>query len=305
MSENEQNKAGNRDKIRIILIAVIVVIAAGAAYKIYTGNEEKKAIQAEFDYTKAQLTTQLDSIDGELSDRILEIAELGGDIDSLVVLKDSITAERDQLQRTRKANKALIQRLDRKVTGYQELLVAKDEQIKELRELNTQLLEENTGLKEDKNELSATIRAAAEKEKALQQQISLAAKLRAENIEVFNVNKRGKERAGDFRSRQAQKIKVTFNLADNDVAPVAGHQIMIQLVDPAGNVVFDVAKGSGSFQVDGKEQIYTAMQEILFDNSKQALTFVYDKGSEFDKGDYKIVILSDTYEIGQASFNVR
>ncbi len=122
---------------------------------------------------------------------------------------------------------------------------------------------------------------------------------------MFNVNKRGKEREGDFRSRQAQKIKVTFNLADNDVAPVQGHKIMIQLVDPAGNVVFDVAKGSGSFKVNGKEQFYTSMQEIVFDNSKQALTFVYDKGSQFDKGDYKINILSDTYEIGQATFNVR
>lgn len=305
MSGNENSKAGNRDKIRIILIVAIVVIAAGAAYKIYTDYQAKEALQAEFDETKTQLTSQLDSIGIELTDRIKEIAELGGDIDSLVTLKDSITAERDQLQRTRRANKALIQRLDRKVTGYQELLLVKDEEIAELKKVNTALLAENTDLKEDKNELSATIREAEERQKALQQQVALAAKLRAENIQVFNINGRGREREGDFRSRQAQKIKVSFNLADNDVAPVAGHQIMIQVVDPAGNVIFDVAKGSGSFQVNGKEQFYTSMQEIVFDNTKQELTFVYDKGSEFDKGDHKIIILSDTYEIGQATFSVR
>lgn len=305
MSENGEKKTGKRDQIRIVLIAVIVVILGGAAFKIYTDAEEKKALQAEFDATKTQLTAQLDSIGGELSTRIKEIAELGGDIDSLVTLKDSINAEREQLQRTRRANKALIQRLDRKVTGYQELLVAKDEEIKELRELNTQLMEENNTLKEDKNELNATIRQAEAREQELKEQVSLAAKLRAENIQVYNINKRGREREGDFRSRQAQKIKVTFNLADNDVAPVSGHKIMIQVVDPAGNVVFDVAKGSGSFQVNGKEQFFTAMQEIVFDNSKQQLSFVYDKGSEFAKGDHKIIILSDTYEIGQASFNVR
>ncbi|MFT7381557.1 MAG: hypothetical protein ACI9Z3_001445, partial [Roseivirga sp.] len=126
-----------------------------------------------------------------------------------------------------------------------------------------------------------------------------------ENIKVFNVNSRGKEREGDFRSRQAEKIKVTFNLSENAVAPVAGHKIMIQIVDPAGNVVFDIARGSGSFQVDGREQFFTSVQEILFDNSKQELSFVYDKGSEFDEGDYKINIISDFYEIGQASFSVR
>lgn len=305
MSENEQNKSGKRDQIRIILIIAIVIVVAGAGYKIYTDNEAKEALQAEYDLTKERLTGQLDSIGSELSTKILEIAELGGDIDSLVTLKDSITDQRDQLQRTRRANKALIQRLDKKVTGYQELLVAKDEQIAELRKLNEDLLEENTGLKEDKNELSATIRAKEEEQRKLEQKISLAAKLRAENVKFYNVNKRGKESEGGFRARQSQKVKVTFNLADNDVAPVAGHQIMIQLVDPAGNVVFDVARGSGSFKVDGKEQFYTAMQEILFDNTKQELSFVYDKGSTFDKGDYKIIILSDTYEIGQTSFNVR
>ncbi|GAB5522300.1 MAG: hypothetical protein Roseis2KO_01720 [Roseivirga sp.] len=305
MSENAQNKSGKRDQIRIILIIVIVIIVAAAGYKIYTDSQERQALQAEYDQTKERLSGQLDSIGSELSTKILEIAELGGDIDSLVTLKDSITNQRDQLQRTRRANKALIQRLDKKVTGYQELLVAKDEQIAELRKLNEDLLEENTGLKEDKNELSATIRAAEEEQRKLEQKISLAAKLRAENVKLYNVNKRGKEKEGDFRARQAEKIKVTFNLADNDVAPVAGHQIMIQLVDPAGNVVFDVARGSGSFKVDGKEQFYTAMQEILFDNTKQELTFVYDKGSAFEKGDYKIIILSDTYEIGQTGFNVR
>ena len=302
---SEAQDKNKRDQIRIILIVVLGIVIIGAGYKIYTDFNAKQALQAEYDATRLNLTTKLDSISVELSDRITEIAELGGDIDSLVTLKDSITAERDQLQRTRRANKALIQRLDRKVTGYEELLLAKDEEIEKLKNINTQLLTENNELKVDKNELNRSLNEAAERERELQQQISLAAKHRAENIKVFNINSRGREREGDFRKRQAQKVKVTFNLAQNDVAPVSGHQIMIQIVDPVGNVVFDVARGSGSFQVDGKEQFYTAMQEIVFDNSKQELSFVYDKGSEFDKGDYKIVILADTYEIGQTTFNVR
>lgn len=304
MSEAPSGK-GKRDQIRIILIIAIAVVVLGSAYKIYTDYQAREALQAEYDATRTKLTSQLDSISGELSDKISEIAKLGGDIDSLVVLKDSITAQRDQLQRTRVANKALIQRLDRKVTGYQELLVAKDEEIAELKKINSQLLVENNELKEEQNTLNKTINEAQQRQEDLKQQINLAAKLRAENIQVFNINSRGREREGDFRQRQAEKIKVSFNLAENDVAPVAGHQIMIQVVDPAGNVVFDVAKGSGSFKIDGREQFYTSMQEIVFDNSKQALSFVYDKGSEFEVGDHKIIIWADNYEIGQVAFNVR
>jgi cell division protein ZapB len=286
-------------------VIALIIIAAGSGYKIYTDSIAQDELQAEFDQTKATITTKLDSISGQLSSRISEIARLGGNIDSLVTLKDSIIAQRDQLQRTRTANKAIINRLDRKVTGYEELLLAKDDEIEALKVINSKLLVENTELKVEKNELNATIREANQTQQKLEQKVSLAAKLNAENIKVFNVNSRGKEREGDFRSRQAEKIKVTFNLSENAVAPIAGHKIMIQIVDPAGNVVFDIARGSGSYQVDGREQFYTSIQEILFDNSKQALSFVYDKGSEFDKGDYKINIISDFYQIGQVGFNVR
>ncbi|MFT6971069.1 MAG: regulator of replication initiation timing [Roseivirga sp.] len=305
MSGETKKKGSNKDSIRIILVIALIIIAAGSGYKIYTDSIAQDELQAEFDQTKATITTKLDSISGQLSSRISEIARLGGNIDSLVTLKDSIIAQRDQLQRTRTANKAIINRLDRKVTGYEELLLAKDDEIEALKVINSKLLVENTELKVEKNELNATIREANQTQQKLEQKVSLAAKLNAENIKVFNVNSRGKEREGDFRSRQAEKIKVTFNLSENAVAPIAGHKIMIQIVDPAGNVVFDIARGSGSYQVDGREQFYTSIQEILFDNSKQALSFVYDKGSEFDKGDYKINIISDFYQIGQVGFNVR
>jgi len=302
---SEVTGKNNRDIIRIVLIVILLGVVIGGGFKIYNDSEDRKALQAEFDTTRETLTTKLDSISVELSFRISKISELGGNIDSLILLKDSITSERDQLQRTRVANKALIQRLDRKVNGYEELLLAKDEEIVQLKELNNTLLEENIDLKVDKNELNQSLTEAAQREQAYKQRISLAAKHRAENIKVFNINSRGKEREGDFRKRQAQKVKVTFNLAPNDVAPVAGHKILIQLVDPLGNVVFDIARGAGSFKIDGKEEFYTALQEIVFDNSKQELSFVYDKGSEFESGDYKIIILADTYEIGQATFNVR
>ena len=295
--ESRPRKKRNRNTLVIVLSIVI----AGAAYKIYSDFNIKRAYQA----TKISLEVKLDSIAVELGERIEEIDVLGGDIDSLLTLKDSIAAQRDQLQRTRRANKALIQRLGRKVKGYEELLVAKDEEIQKLKSINTQLLTENNALKVDKNKLNKSLNEAARREQQLQHRISLVARHSAENIRVFSINKRGKVREGNFRKRQAQKVKITFNLAQNDAAPVAGHKIMIQLIDPAGRVVFDIAKGSGSFQVKGKEQFYTAMQEIVFDNSKQALSFVYDKGATFEKGDYKIILLADTYEIGRAAFNVR
>lgn len=128
MTEGTGNN--RKDSIKIILIVVIILLAGASAIKIYVDNEDKNALQAEYDATRERLSTKLDSLSIELSERITEIAKLGGDIDSLVAVKDSITAQRDQLRLTRAANKRLIARLDGKVSGYENLLVAKIRKLK-------------------------------------------------------------------------------------------------------------------------------------------------------------------------------
>ena len=96
-----------------------------------------------------------------------------------------------------------------------------------------------------------------------------------------------------------------FNLADNKVAPVEGKKIIIRVTDENNQIIFDVAKGSGTFMLNGKEEFYTAAQEILFDNTRQKLTFFYEKGSDYNSGSYTMEIFADNYKIGNAQFEVK
>jgi cell division protein ZapB len=80
---------------------------------------------------------------------------------------------------------------------------------------------------------------------------------------------------------------------------------MIRIVDENGQVLFDVAKGSGTFLFNNKEEFYTAAQEILFDNSKQKLTYLYDKGSDYNEGVYLLEVYTDGYLMGKGQFEVK
>ena len=80
---------------------------------------------------------------------------------------------------------------------------------------------------------------------------------------------------------------------------------MIRVTDENGQVIFDVAKGSGTFMLDGKEEFYTVAQEILFDNTRQKLSFLYEKGSEYASGNYTVDIFTDGYRMGQVEFKVK
>jgi cell division protein ZapB len=57
--------------------------------------------------------------------------------------------------------------------------------------------------------------------------------------------------------------------------------------------------------LNGKEEFYTAAQEILFDNTGQKLIFTYDKGSEYTAGTYQVEIFTDGYLMGTTQFEVK
>jgi len=135
--------------------------------------------------------------------------------------------------------------------------------------------------------------------------VEIASQLKIENFRIVALNDRGKERTSPFKSRQVEQLKVEFNIAENNVAPIEGKKIMIRVIDENGQVLFDVARGSGTFLINGKEEFYTAAQEILFDNTKQKLSFLYDKGSEYPEGTYNLEVYTDDYMMGSGQFVVK
>ena len=140
-------------KIIRLLSGIIIVIIIGLAYFIYKNNEnEKIKMMQEKELDNVYL--ELDSISNVLSEKILTISQLGGDIDSLLVLKENLEIEKKEF-RTRAY--AQINRLQGKVDGYRELLLAQDEEIERLKKVNEQLFEENKEQKIEINNLNSTI----------------------------------------------------------------------------------------------------------------------------------------------------
>jgi hypothetical protein len=98
---------------------------------------------------------------------------------------------------------------------------------------------------------------------------------------------------------------VSFNIADNKVAEKGPRNVYVQVLDGNSQPIFDVAKGSGTFMINGAEQFYTVKQDIIFDNSEQELTFYYEKGSDYASGSHEVRIFVDNYQIGTKTFTVK
>ncbi|MEQ9220454.1 MAG: chromosome segregation protein SMC [Cyclobacteriaceae bacterium] len=304
ISENSKSInpfAGDRKKVFYWVLAILILILCFFIYlSIRLGNENERQAQE-----LSSTILQLDSISGELDQRILTIKELGGEVDTLLKVKAQLEEEKKQLLTSQKYQQSLITTLRGKVDGYQELLLMKDAEITELRAMNDQLLSENNDLKVEKQELSQSIRQINQEKSQLQEQVAFASRLKAEGLTVYAVNESGRERASEFRNRHINQLKITFTVSENKVAPIEGKTLKIRVVAPDGNVLFDVTKGSGTFMFEGREMFYTLEQEILYDKKSQMVTLYYDKGSEFAEGNHQVEVYTDSYLMGTGTFIVK
>ena len=303
---NESEKKRNNKLGLIIAFLAILVIIQGV--KWYLDHQKKNELKTELSNRSAELEetyNKLESVSNELQLKIEEISKLGGDVEELRIAKEELEAERDKLHESSDVGWARLYQIRDKVEGYETLLREKEAEIQKLQAINEELLTENTDLKVTQNELSDSIQNLAKTSEELGEKVALASTLKAENIRISAVNQRGREREGEFRNRHIESLKVGFNLAENNVAPIEGKDIRIRIIEPEGTVLFDVANGAGTFMIEGREEFFTATQEILFDNTRQQITFLYDKGSEYKLGDHTVEIYANQDLIGRKSFTVK
>lgn len=295
-------KSSNKAAIIIALLSIVIIIQS---VKIYLDYQEKVQVKEQLTTTEEDLAStmqRLNDVKLELDQKIAEIEKLGGDITDLKKAKVEVETE---LRRSNNRNTKALQELKDRLEGYEELLKLKDDEIEKLKSVNKELFSENRTLKTRQNKLSDSINQLSKNKAELVSKVALASQLKAENFSVKAVNSKGKERESPFRGRQLETLRIEFNIADNKVAPIEGKKIMVKVTDENGLVIFDVAKGSGTFMLNGKEEFYTAMQEILFDNTRQKIAFTYVKGSDYPSGNYTVDIFTEGYKMGSAQFSVK
>ena len=287
-----------------LFIGIVVVLLAAVIFLYYTYDNlkaDKEAQAIELNNT----LLNLDSISTELDAKIMTIRELGGEVDTLMKVKEKLQAERKLLLTEISNRKNMISELRDRVDGYKQLLLAKDVEIEQLKEINDQLMTENTELKTEKQQLNDSLSKANKTTTELQEKVAFASRLKVDGMTVYAVNESGKERESEFRNRHINQLKVKFTVAENKVAPIEGKEILIRIVAPDGNVLFDVTRGSGSFMFENRELFYTAKQEILYDKNSQEVTMFYNKGSEYAEGRHIVEVYTDEYLMGTGTFTVK
>lgn len=307
-----ESKKENSGSKKGLVIALFIILGAVIGILLFMNMKKDDKIGEQ-----AKILVEKDQ---ELSKKIEEISGLKTELEDIKRQRDEIGLKSDSLKLKIENLNAMIKELKSKNAGnYQkrvdfekqltEIKKQRDNLIAEIAEFkakNEQLNTEVQNLSSEKSQLGDSIANLKSTKTDLEAKVAIASILKAENLKLEIMDSKGKVREGDeFKSKRIDKLKITFALADNKVAKKDKKNIYLRLIEPSGAALFDMATGGGSFEVNDKTVSYTAKQTVDFTNSKQLVTFVYSKGSEYVKGTHKIEIYQDENQIGETSFTVR
>ncbi|RSK47766.1 hypothetical protein [Hymenobacter rigui] len=302
---------------RVLLIVALILVLLGINGVLFYMNQQKskqnEQLQADVVTKDAKLEEQIkqyEALKADFERQSQEVQGMGLSNDSLVAKLAQINADLLKLRSFRAGSFSIAeqQRFKQRAANFETQLRKKDEEIAQLKADNEALYTETTTLKERQNRLTDTISTVVRSNQELSEKVAVASRLQAENIRIGVVNNREKEKADDdneFKAKRVEKIKVTFNLGRNDVSPKETKQIMMRLIEPDGAALYNLSTGGGTFMIDGAEAFYTAKQDVVFDNTRQPVQFLYAKGAPYKTGLHTVELYEGGVMIGKTTFTLK
>lgn len=306
--KNKKDSDLVKDQGKNMLIVFLILLILISGIKLYTDhqNQHKKEVDLQALSTEnTKLNERIDSLTQELNIRIQEIKKLGGNITALELLRDQLLSEKATTQQ-RTAQE--IAQLSKKLQAYQTFILEKDEEIELLEALNLQLTSENQDLKRSRKEVLEEINRLFNKQKQLEAKIDEAEKLRAENILVTAINKRGRERVEsqkDFKTRQIDELKINFNFSKNSLAKDGRRVLSAQVLTSDNTPVLSGSTNDTLVLATGIEVSIATQKAVFFNNSGETQTLLLNNAHELGSGLYFVRIFVDNYEAGTTSFSVK
>ena len=302
---------------RVLLWVALVLVLLGINGVLFYLNQQKGQ-------KNEVLTTEVLAKDGKLQEQIKqyealkadferqsqELQALGLSNDSLESKIASVNSDLLKLRSFKAGSFSISQQnlFKQRAQNLEGQLRKKDDDIAQLKKDNETLYTETSTLKEKQNKLTDTISTIARTNRELTDKVTVASRLQADNIKIAIITSKNKEKVDDkeeFKAKRVEKVKITANMARNDVSPKETKAVYLRILEPDGAALYNLSTGGGTFTVDGQEAFYTQKQDVVYDNTRQKMEFIYAKGAEYKKGLHTVELYESGQLMGKATFTLK
>ncbi len=305
-----EEKRKNSGRIYYIII-IIILLALNGLFIYNYFNTDKKLVQTEETlFATDSVKASLEKILSETQDELGLYKGKNSELDAFLKEKnDSLQEYAERIDNLLRAGKLTKAQLEKALEEIDQLRYYKRKYLNQIDSLSTQI----TFLRNENNDLKSNIDKEKRKSEnltmenvKLNNKVAIGAKLNAKQIYVTGIKMRsnGKERETN-RATQLEKLKITFGLDENYVNDPGEKTIYIKVLGPDGATLYNEAAGSGTFNFQGQESLYSTKQSVVFEQKAMEVGLYWTKGSTFGKGEYKVELYADGFMIGSSTFELK
>ncbi len=291
--EHKSNNSGL--KAAVVVLALLLLGSIAYIYKLSTDSKE----------TVNALTTEKETLAEELKAKIAEYDVMIADN---TALKDELQSEQakmvellDQVEKS-KGDAAAMAKYKAsyfKLKGEMDNLIAENKLLKEENVTLTSSLDSTKVVLDDAKKFNDTLLVQNE---GLTKTVEKGSKLAVLNLKVLAVKERnsGKQIETDKAGR-ADKLKVSFLIAENQIAKTGNREYYVQIIDSKNNILGE----KKTIPAGDKTLTYSFISTVKYEN-KTVQVNEEVSGKDFAAGTYFVNVFDKNSElVSKTSFNLR
>jgi cell division protein FtsB len=303
----EQETQPKKDTKKIYILLGVIVLLIGTNIFLWM---QKDKTETRFEQTtdeKAKLQVQLNELEKDLTEATANADSLN---ESLIAKDEELKAKVAQLQtalRRGNMSAAELERARNEIDQLRYYIRKYQDEITTLKKENELLASENSGLKKTVESEQRKSSDLINQNINLSNKVAVASLLKANSISAMGVRYRsnGKEVESN-RVKSLERIKVSFNVADNQVAVQGPRDFYLRVINPAGKAEVVTDASDSKFTADGEEMQYSAKSTVNFENKAgQTYTMFWKKSSAIEPGEFTLIIYADGASIGSTKITLK
>lgn len=293
-----------------LTIGLVIALLGTWGYIIWNKSNVQETIQQK-DTQYAAVVTEKDTLKSLLDEATMRYDELktsNAKKDSTITAKDRDIAEKkariQSLITKSNATKAELAEAKRLIASLNEDIDSYKTEVERLKGENLQLTQEKAAVTQERDVAQKSLESANTTIKEKEDVIDVGSTLHAANFNIVGINEKGNGKEKETsKAKKVDKLRISFLLDENRIAPTGSKDLFISIYDPSGKVVAVESLGSGSFTTrDGENKTFTQKVQINYvQGQKQIVSFDWKQADKFVPGNYRIEVYHNGFKIGDGT----
>ena len=307
MSTETKDKRSKR--LLFAMILALLLLNVGLIYNLVNKKKELETTQTELVDTTAELN-ELKEVEEELRLNLESKIGQNAQLDSIIQIRNSELQAKATRIRTLlnsgKLSKAELDKAKGEISGLRSEIEELKQEIETLSQENQYLKDENYVIQKQVEAEKEKVAEMVEVNTELTKQVEVGSRIFLKSLEIFPMRDAV---FGDFKTTdklsRLEKIDIEHTLANNDLADKGEKRLYFQVITPSKSTLHNNAAGSGTFNFDGGERLYTVKKVVNFQNKNEKGSFSVPKTEGMTAGRYVVNVYSENHKMGTSEFTLK